>query len=40
MMGFTVGLGIALLASFAFILYQAVMLKSLSEELERNKPPF
>lgn len=30
----------ALLASFAFILYQAVMLKELSEQLEKNKPPF
>jgi len=40
MLEFTIGLAIALIASFAFILYQAVMLKELSEELERNKPPF
>ena len=33
-------LGIALILSFAFILYQAVMLKGLSEELEKNKLPF
>jgi len=37
---FVFGLVVALLSSFAFILYQAVMLKNLSEELERNKPPF
>lgn len=34
------GLIIALIGSFAFILWQAVMLRNLSEELERNKPPF
>ncbi len=37
---FIFGLVVALLASFSFILYQAVMLKELSEELERNQPPF
>lgn len=40
MMEFTIALGIALIASFAVILYQAVMLRDLSEELEKNKPPF
>ena len=40
MIGFIFGLGIALIASFAFILFQAVMLKNLTEELEKNKPPF
>jgi hypothetical protein len=39
-MEFTIGMGIALIASLAFILYQAVMLKNLGEELEKNKPPF
>lgn len=34
------GLTLALIGSFAFILWQAVMLKNLSEELEKNLPPF
>ena len=40
MLGFTIGMAIALILSFGFILFQAVMLKELSEELEKNKPPF
>jgi hypothetical protein len=40
MFTFVCALGIALILSFAFILFQAVMLKQLSEELEKNKPPF
>jgi hypothetical protein len=31
---------IALGLSFAYIIFQAVMLKSLSEELDELKPPF
>jgi hypothetical protein len=40
MFAFVCGLTIALIVSLAFILYQAVMLKNLSEELEKNLPPF
>jgi hypothetical protein len=40
MMEFTIGLVIALVASFGFIVYQAIMLKRLSEELKDNLPPF
>lgn len=40
MIGFVIALGIALIASFAFILFQAVMLKRMSEELKNNLPPF
>jgi hypothetical protein len=40
MIGFTIGLAVALVASFGYILFQAIMLKNLSEELENNKPPF
>lgn len=40
MVAFVSGLTLALIGSFAFILYQALMLKNLSEELEKNLPPF
>lgn len=40
MFAFACALGVALILSFGFILFQAVMLKRLSEELENHKPPF
>ena len=40
MVAFVFALLGALLLSFGYIVYQAVMLKELSKELENHKPPF